>query len=1484
MRIFVSTPSVVALIFASCFSYASQQSAAIELDFKNYTIQKDGSGLSNNSTFDVVQDKHGFVWIATEDGLNRFDGEQYVFYRHNPNNPKSIPDNFIRRLYIDSANTLWIGTEKGLVRYNKQTDDFSTYTQQNSKLRDNIVWEIFESESNQLLVATRSGLNTFDTQTRQATAINLSRENQSLTEIKSIFQDTKDRFWIGTYENGLFLADKQLTYAVSLAKPNRWDINVAASSVFEIKSIDDNIWVATDKGLYVFDDNYRPTSNSITQQMNGLEIRALNAISERFVLIGSVNGLYLYDSITQRLDLQREAIENQFITKIVKGQFDKYWITSWGGGLFLFNNFSSTQLQPPFTFVKSSNSVTGVAVVKDKLFWITPDGNQLYSNVNKPINLDSYPFELLTHNNELYVVTWNNALYKVDLKNNRAFEVLEFIPNFEAEVLGRAFINENKLWYVGEDGSLNIIDLVNQSHNSFNLKNKDISQIVLNSNEKNKILVASNDGHIFQFDFISETFSVLVSAKELKFNLSRQVSMLFSNGNLWLANDGQGVLSYDIENKRKLLFDENKGLANNVVTNLAKDDYDNIWVATSKGLSVINSNTNKLQHYSFDFLDTNTTFSEHASAKFANGNLVFGEFSGVHIINPKVSLAIENKVSKPILSNLSIANKPLPIISNQTDEQYPLDKALLFKNELVLKHKESPFTFSFISPNSKIQGQVAYRYFLEGFDENWITAAPKQRSATYTGIPHGSYRFKLEAYDTRNSNLKQTTQLDITILPPWFLTTVAKPVYTLLAILFMCYVVYQVYKKREYTLKIKQSEERLKLSLWGSGDEMWDWNLKSGRIYRSNIWGVLDFPQDGRRSAGPEDTNIHPHDIPRVRQALNEHFAQITDHFESTYRVKSTRGDWVWVLDRGKVVERDHKQQPIRMTGTLKDISVLKNTEESLKLFEKCVENISDAVVIYDQHFNIIEVNEAYELITGETQQQILGRPLAFSLYPDSFVERLKADLIRNGNWHDEIEAKRPDGETYLIELNLDVIRDESQAISHFVGVFSDITERKKTESELRKLANSDSLTQLPNRAFFQATQTKLVEQGTPHALLVFDLDNFKKINDSMGHEIGDMLLCSVADRISNIGRKQDTVYRLGGDEFSLIIENTNDIHTITSIAKEVLETIAQPMKLRSQEVVLYSSIGIVLYPEDGASSQELLKNADTAMYHAKNLGGNRYQFFSDNMNKQAVKRLQVENLIRHGLKEDYFSVFYQPKINIETGKVSGIEALVRFETPSKGLISPLVFIPVSEETGQIIDIGAVVLKKACYATKKWLDAGLFDGKVAVNLSAIQFTQPNLVESIANILQESGLPANHLELEITEGTVMENPQKAIETMLQLRHMGIHLSLDDFGTGYSSLAYLRKFPLNTLKIDKAFVDDIEHSEQGRNMVATIVTIAHNLGLEVVAEGVESNGQLKYLSELKCEQLQGYLYSKPISENDFHKYLLSHQITNISTSFK
>jgi len=702
-------------------------------------------------------------------------------------------------------------------------------------------------------------------------------------------------------------------------------------------------------------------------------------------------------------------------------------------------------------------------------------------------------------------------------------------------------------------------------------------------------------------------------------------------------------------------------------------------------------------------------------------------------------------------------------------------------------------------------------------------------------------------------------------LQPYVLTAISA-----LSIIALALAHLSIVRMRRYQSKLEQSEERLRLSLWGSGDELWDWDMQAGQLYRSSSWHQpLEKPGDSQQFP-PNRSEIHPQDVERVTSSLQQHMHGMTPIFEASYRIKAANGQWVWVLDRGKVVQLNEQGQAIRMTGTLKNIQQLKETEERLSLFARCLDNISDAVMVCDTNFALLEVNPAFVSMTGKSRESVLHSVFELSLYPARFLHEIRQALLEQGYWAGEIEDKRHSGELFQAELSFDVIKDELGQVQQFVGVISDISERKKREAELNRLADTDTLTGLPNRARFSSHLGQLVREQVEHALLVFDLDNFKKINDSLGHELGDTLLCKLSERLSLFTRFKAKLYRLGGDEFAVVLENTNDIHSITSLAKDLLKQINLPFFIEQHELAITSSIGIVLYPEDGHDPQALLRNADTAMYHAKHEGANRYLFFNDSMNKLAVKRLQVENLIRHGLKEDYFTVFYQPKMDIVTGQLVGMEALVRFITPKKGLISPASFIPVAEETGQILEIGEVVLQKTCEDVKRWIDMGLFHGRVAVNLSAKQFMLPFLCEQIDDILQRSELPSYHLELEITEGTVMQSPTLAIDTMKKLRARGIHLAMDDFGTGYSSLAYLKQFPLNTLKIDKAFIDDM-NTARGRNMVDTIVTIAHNLNLTVVAEGVEQAEQLQQLKQLRCEIIQGYFYSKPLSAHDFGLFL-------------
>lgn len=1484
---------------ANLVQEAPQIDSSDLIKFQQITMD---DNLSSNSVYDVVQDKNGFIWIATADGLNRYDGDKVVHYRHSTFNKQSIANNQVRKVFVDSKGVLWVGTANGLSRYIPNSDNFENYSHikhSSFSLKDNVIWDIYEDKKNILWVSTETGLHKFNSDQDRFESVRFKNFDDKIKEIKTIHQDDNNNYWFGTYENGIFITSADFSHTFSLSEPNKWRLNIQVNGLYDFKKINTDYWLATDAGLIVINKDYE-LINHYTEANSELldnHVRSIEQLNDAMVLVGTFSGLNIINKFDGTIKAvvsgpSVNSLSENWIMDIFKDRSGGLWLATNGGGLNKLSQFSFVFTQR-FTNKNGINHINSIAQTQNKM-WFSSDqlGIFSYSDAdNLPLSYTALSvndtiMQILSNNSDnLWLRTADSKLYQLSTINF----ALKELENWHRDSNKGRIMIDNNIWYLSDDGNLK----------SFNVETQDTINHSIDSgyeftsigkDEDSGFTLTTTSGLLINYIIDTATYREQNVATDARFDLSQTSNLLVTKDWIWLGSQSQGVALVNRKSQKLEVFNEENGLPNNQTSDIFIDDYNTAWLTSLQNIVNINPETKLVRSFGSSHAISQLEFLSFSSLKSTSGEILFGSSNGIIQFNPSDLLDLKMDLFSPVLTNLLIANKKIGIVKLQ--ENININKKLGFKlehqlnylNRLTLKYNQSPFSIEFSLPNAKFKDRIKYSYRLLELEENWIDSNSDNLSATYTNLSPGNYIFEVQVYDKQKPEITKVKRLPITILPPWWLSSGAIFLYSFVVLALFTYFLRQIFQKRSYHLQIKQSEERLKLSLWGSGDEMWDWNIKTGKIYRSNIWGILEFPQDGKRNVGTDQTNIHQQDIPRVRQALADHFDGKTEHFESTYRVKNKNDQWIWILDRGKVVDRNDKAEPTRMTGTLKDISQIKKAEESLKLFAKCIENISDAVVIYNRQFNVVDVNKAFQRITLKSRESMLGTPLNFSRYPESFTQNVKKHLLNNGSWHGEIESFRANKQPYLTDINIDIIRDENGNISHFVGVFSDITKRKETEAELRKLASSDTLTGLPNRSYFQANQNRLVRNKVPHALLVFDLDNFKKINDSMGHEVGDVLLVKVAERILNIGRQQDSVYRLGGDEFSIIIENTNDIHTITSIAKDILKTIGQPLKLKSQEIVLYSSIGIVLYPEDGATPQELLKNADTAMYHAKDLGGNKYQFFNESMNKQAVKRLQIESLIRHGLKEDCFSVFYQPKIEISSGKIAGMEALVRFETKNKGVISPLQFIPVSEETGQIIDIGEVVLRKACFATKRWVDAGLFDGRLAVNLSAIQFRQPNLVGMIAEVLKESQLPAKYLELEITEGTVMDSPQKAIETMHQIREMGIHLSLDDFGTGYSSLAYLKKFPLNTLKIDKAFVDDIEHSEQGRNMVATIVTIAHNLDLKVVAEGVENNHQLNFLAGLRCEQLQGYLYSKPIPAEDFKTYLVAHQITDRSTSFK
>jgi len=547
----------------------------------------------------------------------------------------------------------------------------------------------------------------------------------------------------------------------------------------------------------------------------------------------------------------------------------------------------------------------------------------------------------------------------------------------------------------------------------------------------------------------------------------------------------------------------------------------------------------------------------------------------------------------------------------------------------------------------------------------------------------------------------------------------------------------------------------------------------------------------------------------------------------------------------------------------------LQENARQLKLAAQVFESGNEGMVVTDKDNRIVTVNHAFTRITGFTADEVLGNSpnmFASGHHDKAFYTAMWEQLRKTGSWCGEIWNRRKDGSVFPEWLNISCVQDEAGQPNYYIAAFSDITERKEAEAQVHHLAKYDALTNLPNRVLLQDRIGQAIaaaQRADSHlALLFIDLDRFKNINDSLGHAVGDQVLCQVGERLTGAVRASDTVSRLGGDEFVVLLPELESPEQAAGVAEKLLHALSSSLHVEDYDLAVTPSIGIAVFPEDGEDGESLLKNADAAMYHAKERGRNNFQFFTQEMNARVSERLAMENDLRQALQRQELILYYQPQYDLESGTLVGCEALVRWQHPEHGLVSPARFIPVAEETGLILPMGQWVLQEACHQAKSWQDRGLPPISVSVNISAVQFRQTHLATMVQEALKASGLEPRWLELELTESMLMEDGERHTSTLAQLKAMGIRLALDDFGTGYSSLAYLKRFALDKLKIDQSFIRDLPNDAEDAAITTAIIGIAQDLGLQTVAEGVENEAQRQFLAELGCHQMQGFLMARPM----------------------
>lgn len=685
----------------------------------------------------------------------------------------------------------------------------------------------------------------------------------------------------------------------------------------------------------------------------------------------------------------------------------------------------------------------------------------------------------------------------------------------------------------------------------------------------------------------------------------------------------------------------------------------------------------------------------------------------------------------------------------------------------------------------------------------------------------------------------------------------------------------------KFDAEVRRGEERLRLGLEAAKVGFWDLDM----VTEEQVWSegakkLLGLPEGSPANSEVLMNAIHPEDRQRLSNAIEQSIRDKTD-MVAECRTLWPDGSEHWLLARGRAYY-DPTGKPIRMTGIVMDIDERKATEERLRLQAAALEAAANGIVITDSKGTIVWTNPAFSRLTGYSSEEALGRNprlLNSGKQDNLFYATLWSTILSGKVWHGELVNKCKDGTFYSEEQTITPVRSDDGEISNFVAIKHDITDRKRSEERIQHLAYFDGVTGLPNRALLEdrlgTALASARRRGERVALLFLDLDNFKIINDSLGHSIGDLVLKEVAARLKKRVREQDTVARLGGDEFVLVLTAVKETGDVAVAAKRILDELAAVFVIQGRSLNISCSIGISMFPDHGTDTVALIKNADSGMYYAKEKGRGNFQFFTPEMNDQVVERLTLETSLRTALERNELFLMYQPQIDIASGRIIGAEALLRWRHPELGLVPPDKFIRIAENNGLIVPIGEWVLRTACAQAREWQDHGLPAVPVAVNVSAVQLRHEGLVELIAKVLLETGLPPQYLELELTESVIMSNADAILSALHQLKQTGVKLSIDDFGTGYSSLSYLKHFPVYKLKVDRSFVRDIAVDVDDAAITSTIINMAKSLNLKVIAEGVENEDQMSFLSRHQCDEIQGYYFSKPLGSDDFADYVRTRQ---------
>jgi len=1483
-------------------------------------------GLSQGTVHSILADKKGFTWLATDNGINIYDG--YSF-RQLPGPNNSFIDSGVYFVKQDSLGFIWLNVDKGVYRYQPKTNQYQLVFSNDFDNLGHYAVDVIEGENGQnesgYWLATSKTISFYHpNKTELQVKVDLSEE---LPEKENIYQ-------IKYHQQVLYIGTRVGVYVYHI-KLNKWkrlphvsaktalkDINVAEANKNFTLHLDEfnNLYTGTGDGVFSLN------IENIESYIQGLEdakeysqiFKKLSVwqflFLENQLYVTSDKGLHVIDTITRQgkflfgLSDYFSNISNNEIISIAQDNSGIFWLGSRSSGVYLWD--PSLELIENYRYQKNmpnslnDNSVWAIEAHQSsqqnelQKIWVGTRKGLNYIDLEKHtveqltqiINIDKKAddtevYSIFSYKDGFLLLYTSKGFYLYD-KNLKQTSLLSFNENIMA-ILAKdhysAFLQEKRyLWLVYDEKSA-VIDLQTGQLDTLTELGKVVPQNKIFSfmgklPNSQTMLLSTNDS-LWGYDLTTKKTKRLYQHPNVL--VSEWVSfdnwVIDKNNVFWLSYPTKGLIGLELSSfKLKYFYHNDNSIIDNNVYSLMTDSEGDVWFSSHKGLFVLNTDNQHIRNFTIADGLPAMEFNGSAKSKLANGRLVYGSMEGVSIFNPK---ALK---SKHLNDQISVYVTSIDVITRQLD--LPL---LINQNEdILLNYDDVGIRFDFSTLSYADRGEAIYEYQLSGDSE--VTYPPTtDNRITFPSLPSGNHVLSVRAKSPVTGEYSAAQKINIRVsYAPWK-SPLAYSIYGLfLLTLFFIWLQRRNEKKQQLLVaheEVKFRENRLQLALIGSNSEVWDWQAKDNLMFGKRISQELSYVDLATAHTFEQHVElIHPDDknnfLTQWRLFVEKN--DLDDTFSCTYRLKHADGHWLWYKDLGKIVTLDHKNKPSRITGSYTNITKTRAAEVRSQYYGEAFMQTNDWVLIVNDDYTRITANQSLRNIFGLSDENYVYNHnfMGLSRQRWRYFKKLFPTLNEGDHWRGEELVVADSGEEFHVVVNINVGRNKTTNALHYVCVFTDISAQKSAEKELRYLANYDHLTDLPNRSLLLDRIKHAMESSQRKkksvALFFIDLDKFKQVNDSLGHDCGDLLLIEVTRRLSELLRIDDTVARIGGDEFVILLESFRDVKYLGLVAQKIITAVEKPVLLQGNEVSIGASIGIALYPDDANDSSVLLRHADVAMYHAKQLGRNTFQFFTQRMNAEANERLTKESNVKLGYSNNEFINHYQPIVDAHTGKAAGFELLMRWKS-KQGLVAPAGFIEIAEELGLIIPMTEAALERGLIDLKKWHKErpSLY---LSVNLAPQHFAKESLVDYIAKRLKEHNLPAHLLKIEVTESALLSEPEKSIQTMNALSDLGVILALDDFGTGFSSLSYLKRLPLDIIKIDRTFISGIGIEKTDEAIVDATLVLAKRLNMHCIAEGVETVEQLEYLTKRKCHFIQGYLYSKPVDAETINAYLNANTI--------